>query len=119
MFKCNEILMIGARYELLKFQQDIDFLIHDKSHDLFKHLSPDIQTAFINIYKLTHSTIKSIDENNLRNFAQSKYKLDISKIPNYHFIGDKGNKKNGRAARHCRFLNSFCLSETDIPTHPK
>ena len=25
----------------------------------------DIQTAFINIYKLTHNTIKSIDENNL------------------------------------------------------
>lgn len=77
MFKCNEILMIGARYELLRFQQDIDFLINDKSHDLFKHLSPDIQTAFINIYKLTHNTIKSIDENNLRNFAQYKYKLDI------------------------------------------
>lgn len=77
MFKCNEILMIGARHELLRFQQDIDFLINDKSHDLFKHLSPDIQTAFINIYKLTYNTIKSIDENNLRNFAQSKYKLDI------------------------------------------
>ena len=68
MFKCNEILMIGARHELLRFQQDIDFLINDKSHDLFKHLSPDIQTAFINIYKLTHNTIKSIDENNLRKF---------------------------------------------------
>ena len=77
MFKCNEILMIGARHELLRFQQDIDFLINDKSHDLFKHLSPDIQTAFINIYKLTHTTITSIDENNLRNFAQYKYKLDI------------------------------------------
>lgn len=77
MFKCNEILMIGARHELLLFQQDIDFLINNKTHDLFKHLSPDIQTAFITIYKLTYNTIKSIDENNLQNFAQAKYKLDI------------------------------------------
>lgn len=47
MFKCNEILMIATRHELFNFQQDIYFLINNKSHDLFNHLSPDIQTDFI------------------------------------------------------------------------
>ena len=77
LLSCNEILMLGARRELLLFSQDMDFLINNKTHNLFIHLSPEIQNTFKKIYDLTNNAIKSIDEKNLLRFAECKYTLDL------------------------------------------